>query len=285
MIERRDEAKLLRGADPQAYVTVLNPLSSERAHLRRTLLPGLLNTARANLRFTDRVTIFELGRVFIPRPAETLPAEPRRVSALLVGPREPQSWQPHDAAALGFFDLKGIVETLLARLELKDVAWERGEHAALHSGRTARLRVAGQDVGVIGELHPLVRAAFDLPHTAVAVMELDLDALLAGWGAAAPMADISTQPAIYEDLAVVVDEAVPAAQVAGLIRQAGGKLLVDLRLFDVYRGDPIPAGKKSLAYSLTFQAMDRTLTDEETHKARARIIGRLERELAATLRA
>jgi phenylalanyl-tRNA synthetase beta chain len=207
------------------------------------------------------------------------------VSALLVGPREPRGWQPHDTAPLGFFDLKGIVETLLARLELKDAAWERGEHDAMHSGRTARLRVGGQDAGVIGELHPLVRAAFDLPNVPVAIMELDLDVLLAGWGAAEPMADISTQPAIYEDVAVIVDEAVPAAQVAGLIRQGGGKLLVDLRLFDVYRGGQIPAGKKSLAYNLTFQAVDRTLTDEETRKLRAKIIGRLERELSATLRA
>lgn len=249
------------------------------------LLPGLLNTARANLRFTERVAIFELGRVFYPRPDETLPAEPRRVSALLVGPREPQGWQPHDATALSLFDLKGVVETLLARLELKDVTWERGEHGAMHSGRTARLRVAGQDVGVVGELHPVVRAAFDLPNVPVAIMELDLDVLLSGWGAAEPMADISTQPAIYEDVAVVVDEAVPAAQVAGLIRQGGGKLLVGLRLFDVYRGGQIPAGKKSLAYNLTFQAVDRTLTDEETRKLRGKIIGRLERELGATLRA
>jgi phenylalanyl-tRNA synthetase beta chain len=288
MIDLRDEARLRRdvaGNVSTQNVIVLNPLSAERGHLRRTLLPGLLNTARANLRFTERVAIFELGRVFHPRPDETLPAEPRRVSALLVGPREPQGWQPHDKAPLGFFDLKGVVETLLARLELKDVTWERGEHDATHSGRTARLRVGGQDAGVVGELHPLVRAAFDLPNVPVAIMELDLDALLAGWGAAEPMADISTQPAIYEDLAIIVDEAVPAAQVAGLIRQGGGKLLVDLRLFDVYRGGQIPAGKKSLAYNLTFQAVDRTLTDEETRKLRAKIIGRLERELSATLRA
>jgi phenylalanyl-tRNA synthetase beta chain len=231
------------------------------------------------------VAIFELGRVFYPRPQEVLPAEPRRLSALLIGPREPQSWLPHDTGQLGFYDLKGIVETLLARLELKDIAWERGEHPATHGGRTARLLVGGTDVGIVGELHPLVRRAFDLPNATAAIMELDLDALLAGWGAAAPMADISTQPAIYEDVAVIVDEATPAAQVAGLIRQAGGKLLADVRLFDIYRGGQIPAGKKSLAYSLTFQALDRTLTDEDTRKLRGRIIGRLERELAAVLRA
>ena len=269
---------------PYTHVTVLNPLTSDRAHLRRTLLPSLLNTARANLRFTDRVTIFELGRVFIPRPEETLPAEPRRVGAVMVGPREADTWLAHEAAPLGFFDLKGVAEALAVRLGLADVRWERGDHPALHPGRTARLLVGGVEAGVLGELHPTVRAAFDLPNQPVVVMELDLEVLLAGWGAAAEMAGISTQPPVYEDLALIVDEAVPAAQVAALIRQSGGKLLTDVRLFDVYRGGQIAAGKKSLAYALTYQAPDRTLTDEDTKKLRGKIVGRLERELGATLR-
>jgi phenylalanyl-tRNA synthetase beta chain len=285
MIDVRDEAKLQRAGFAEPHVTVLNPLSADRAHLRRTLLPGLLNTARANLRFTDRVAIFEVGRVFIPRPGETLPAEPRRLAALMVGPREGSTWLQHDAIPLGFFDLKGVAEMLVARLGLTDVAWQRGEHPALHPGRTARLPVGEAEAGILGELHPAVRAAFDLPHQPVVVMELDLDILLSGWGTATPMIELSTQPAIYEDLALIVDEAVPAAQVAGLIRQAGGKLLVDARLFDVYRGQPIPAGRKSLAYALTFQAPDRTLTDEDTRKLRAKIVSRLERELGAVLRA
>ena len=161
---------------------------------------------------------------------------------------------------------------------LPGVRWERGEHPALHPGRTAKLLVNGVDAGVLGELHPAVRAAFDLPNQPVVVMELDLEALLADWGAAGEMADISTQPPVYEDLALIVDEAVPAAQVAALIRQSGGKLLAGVRLFDVYRGGQIPAGKKSLAYALTYQAPDRTLTDEDTKKLRGKIVARLERE-------
>jgi phenylalanyl-tRNA synthetase beta chain len=137
---------------------------------------------------------------------------------------------------------------------------------------------------VLGELHPLVRQAFDLPEQPATVMELDLDALLVSWGAAGAMEALSTQPPVYEDLALIVDEATPAAQVAGLIRQSGGKLLAGVRLFDVYRGGQIPAGRKSLAYALTYQALDRTLTDEDTKKLRAKIVGRLERELGATLR-
>ncbi len=311
MIDVRDEARLGRGevaspvappvvsdkpgfsekpglseTRPDDYVTVLNPLTADRAHLRRMLLTGLINTARANLRFTDRVAIFEVGRVFHPRPDELRPAEPRRIAALLVGPREAGVWLGHDASPLGFFDLKGVAEELFARLRLPEVTWERAERAYLHPGRAARLLSGGAELGLLGELHPLTRAAFDLPEQPVTVMELDLDALLAGWGASATheMAAIASQPAVYEDLAVVVDESTPAAQVEALIRQSGGKLLVGIRLFDVYRGGQLPAGKKSLAYALTFQAPDRTLTDEDTKKARAKIVARLERELGATLR-
>ncbi len=266
------------------HVTVLNPLTADRSHLRRTLLPSLLNTARNNLRFADRVAIFEVGRIFIPRPDEVLPAEPRRLAAVMIGPREAATWLGHDAAPLGFFDIKGIAEALVARLRLADVKWERGQHPALHPGRTARLVAGGREIGLVGELHPQVRAAFDLPEQPVALLELDLDALLAGWTDAHEMADLSSQPPIYEDLALLVDDAVPAAEVADLIRQAGGKLLTDVRLFDVYRGGQVPAGKKSLAYALTYQAPDRTLTDEDTKKLRGKIVARLERELGASLR-
>jgi phenylalanyl-tRNA synthetase beta chain len=287
MIDLADEMRLGGGEAlrDEPSVTVLNPLSVERAHLRRTLLPGLLHTARANLRFLDRVAIFEVGRVYIPRPGEVLPAEPRRLGALLTGPREASTWLAHDAGPASFFDLKGVLEELTARLALSKVSWERGAHPAMHPGRTARLLVDGAEVGFVGELHPLTRAAFDLPDGPVAIAELDLDALLALWGAARPMTELSAQPAVYEDLALIVDEETPAAQVDEIIRQSGGKLLVDVRLFDVYRGQPIPAGKKSLAYALTFQAPDRTLTDQDTKKLRQKIVGRLGRELGATLRA
>ena len=280
--------------DPKDYVSLRNPLSTDRAHLRRSLLAGAINTARANLRFQERVTIFEAGHVFIPSAEGAsakgasaeggLPAEPRRLAALMVGPREPKTWLPRDEKPLDFFDLKGMVETLLERLNLTEVTWERGEHPSMHPGRTARVLVKGVSAGVVGELHPLVRAAFDLPDLPVALMELDLEVLLAGWGEPMAMADISSQPVVYEDIAIIVDQPVPAGQVATLIRQTGGKLLVDLQLFDIYQGAPIPEGKKSLAYALTFQAPDRTLTDEDVRKQRFKIVSRLERDLGATLR-
>jgi phenylalanyl-tRNA synthetase beta chain len=253
------------------------------------LLPALIETAQANLRFVERAAIFEVGRVYLPRPEHELPAEPLRLAALLAGPREAGVWLKHDSEPMGFFDLKGVLETLLARLGLSNVAWERptgdAGHPALHPGRTARVSVNGVDVGVIGELHPQVRAAFDLPNLPVTVLELDLEALLTGWGEKQEMTAFSSQPAVFEDLALLVEETVTANQVATLIRQSGGKLLVDVRLFDVYRGGQVPAGKKSLAYSLTFQAPDRTLTADDTAKARQKIVSRLEREVGAMLRA
>jgi phenylalanyl-tRNA synthetase beta chain len=287
MIDVRDEAKL--GLPSVHHVTVLNPISAERGHLRVTLLPSLIETAQANLRFSERVAIFEVGRVYLPRPEEQLPAEPLRLAALMAGPCEPNSWLKHDGEPLGFFDLKGALDELLVRLGMVNVTWERpaesARHPALHPGRTAMVLVDGVEVGLVGELHPQVRAAFDLPSIPVVVAELDLAAILRGWGAKQEMAAFSSQPAVFEDLAVNVDESIPAAQVANLIRQTGGKLLVDVRLFDVYKGGQVPAGKRSLAYSLTFQAPDRTLTAEDTTKARQKIVGRLERELGATLRA
>ncbi|HEX9116596.1 MAG TPA: phenylalanine--tRNA ligase subunit beta [Anaerolineae bacterium] len=288
MIDIVEDAQLATqpaAPDASAYVAIRNPLSADRAHLRRRLLPAVVTTARANLRFQERVAIFEIGRVFMPNPDGGLPAEPRRLAVVMTGVREPKTWLPHDETPMDFFDLKGVVETLLERLNVCGVTWEQGSHPAMHPGRTARLLIDGVDVGAVGEMHPRVRAGFDLPDQPVALMEVDLDAVLAGWGkSAGEMHDISAQPAVYEDMAIIVDEAVTAAQVADLIRQSGGKLLVDLQLFDIYQGQPIPQGKKSLAYALTFQAPDRTLVDDDVRKQRVRIINRLERELGAVLR-
>jgi len=175
------------------------------------------------------------------------------------------------------------VETLLAGLGLQG-AFEPGEHPAFHPGRCAQVSVGDSVVGVMGELHPLVREPFDLPAQPVCALEFDLDRLLAAWGAPRKMAHTSAHPPVYEDLAVVVDEDVPAVHVRDLIAQTGMPLVRSVVLFDVYRGEQVGAGKKSLAYRLTYQADDRTLTDREVAKLRGKIVRRLERELGATLR-
>ncbi|RLC66169.1 MAG: phenylalanine--tRNA ligase subunit beta, partial [Chloroflexi bacterium] len=287
LVDIEEEGKLRLqepSPDPNAYLRVLNYLSAERAYLRQTLLPSLLNTARENLRFMERVAIFEIGAVYLPVEGQTLPDEPQRLCIVMTGPREAASWiAGQDRTPMGFYDLKGIVEALLDGLGLTGT-FEPGEHPAFHPGRRARVSVGDRVLGEMGELHPLVQEAFGLPAQPVCALEFDLEELLASWGAPRTMVPISVHPPVYEDLAVVVDEDVPAVRVRELIAQTGSPLVRSVALFDVYRGKQVGSGKKSLAYRLTYQADDRTLTDGEVAKLRAKIIRRLERELGATLR-
>jgi phenylalanyl-tRNA synthetase beta chain len=275
---------------PSDYIRIINPLSAERAYLRQTLLPSALNTARENLRFVDRVAVFEIGAVYLPEAdqgglASPLPDEPRHLSVVMTGPREPESWMAgQDRTPMDFYDLKGVVEGLLSGLGLSGT-FERGRHPAFHPGRCARVSVGDRVVGVLGELHPQVREAFELPEgRPVCALEFDLDDLLAAWGTPRTLESISVHPPVYEDLAVVVDENVSELNVRALITQTGSPLLRSVTLFDVYRGEQMGAGEKSLAYRLVYQADDRTLTDKEVAKLRDKIIRRLERELGATLR-
>ena len=276
--------------DEGAYLRMENPLSAERAHLRRRLLAEGLNTVRRNLRFGKRAAVFEVGTVFLPREDALLPDEPRRLCALLTGPRQGASWlEGENPPVFDFYDVKGVAETLLEGLEIEDVTWEAGGEsahtAAYHPGRVALVRCEGEEIGCIGELHPRVADAFGLPRQPVCVMEMDLDALLARWREDRGMTPLSSHPPVYEDLAFVVDEAVPAEEVRAKIAETGQPLVREVALFDLYRGDQAGAGRKSLAYALTYQADDRTLTDKEVGLVRGRIVKRLEKELGAQLRA
>jgi len=288
LVNIEDEGKLRPQGpppDPASYLRVRNPLSAERAYLRQTLLPSLLHTTRENLRFFDRVAIFEIGAVYLPVEGQTLPDEPLRLGIVMTGPREAPSWLAgQDLAPLGFYDLKGVVETLLARLGLEG-AFEQGEQPPFHPGRCAQVSIGGEVVGVMGELHPVVREAFDLPAQPVCALEFDLEVLLAQMGVTRVMKPLPRFPAVVQDIALIVDEDLPAEEVRQAILAFGGRLLRDARLFDLYRGEPIPPGKKSLAYSLTYQAEDRTLTDEEVARVQERIVRRLAEELGAKLRA
>lgn len=185
---------------------------------------------------------------------------------------------------MNFYDLKGIVEALLDRLGLTG-DFRPGKHPAMHPGRCAEVGVGEAVVGVLGELHPIVRENFDLPNQPIGVLEFDLDTLLEAWRTTTQvMSPLSIHPPVYEDLAIVVNEEIMAERVRELIDQTGRPLLRSVVLFDVYRGKQIGAGKKSLAYRLTYQADDRTLTDGTVGKQRGKIIRRLEKELGATLR-
>jgi phenylalanyl-tRNA synthetase beta chain len=268
----------------EKYVRLTNPISQERSVMRRSLLATALDTAAANLRFHKRVQIFEIGKVFHQDPDEELPEEPRRLSILMTGPRAGRQWLATEGSDLDFFDVKGVVETLLQRLHVEGATYEPATHPSFQPGRTAQLRLDGKAIGWLGEVDPAVREAFDLPDRRIAAAELQLDELLAAVPEAWFVEPISPYPAVLQDLAVVVDEEVPAAAVHDLVIAAGGFLLKDVALFDVYRGDPVPAGKKSLAFALTFQAPDKTLRDDVAARQVQRIVQRLEDEFGAELR-
>jgi len=272
------------------YVTLANPISADKRVMRHTLLAGMLDVAAANARHTDRQLLFEIGSVYW-QTGDALPDEPVHLGILMTGPREVAQWQEGRRARplIDFFDLKGVIEALLRELRVAgDVTFAPVEHSSFHPGRTAELRIDGRTVGVFGEVHPLVRDAFglglDLARPVVAA-EFDLDALVADLTVLREIKPVPAQPAVYQDMALIVDESVPASDVLAAILAAGGDLLEDARLFDVYRGDPIPAGKKSLAYALTYRAPDRTLEDREVAQIHARIVKAASRKLGAALRA
>lgn len=228
--------------------------------------------------------LFEVGHVYWPAAGKELPEEPQHLSVVMAGPRHDRHWLSMEARELDFFDVKGVVETLLARLHVDGASYEPAGYPAFHPGRSARVRVGATDIGVLGEVHPVVREAFDLPELRIVAAELDLDALLALVPETWYVEPVSVYPAVLQDLAIVVGEETPAADVRQVILESGGFLLQEVRLFDVYRGDPVPQGKKSLAYGLAFQAPDKTLSDRVVAGQLARIVQRLKQELGAELR-
>ncbi len=291
-------------AETERYLRLSNALTPERAYLRRSMLPTLLEALALNLRERERVRIFEIGRVYLPRSGSAgddqswLPDEPRRLALALAGPREWLAWNRVAAAPLDFFDLKGVIEVMLERLGLAERAifTPLTDDERLHPGRAARLALAAMSqngkanpqsepvpVGVLGELHPDVQERLELRTARAAVAEIDLDALLDQMREP-HYHSISRYPATMQDLALVVDSAVPAEQVTMLIRRGAGDLLESLTLFDIYSGEQVGAGKRSLAYRLVFRAPDRTLSDEALGKVRAKVVRLLEREIGATLR-
>ena len=266
-----------------SYIWLANPIASDRTVLRRSLLASVLEVAERNARIRERLAVFEIGPVYIPE-SEGLPEEAPRLVILLTGPRQPKTWQGSDTSPMDFHDLKGVVDQLLSGLHVADVRYAPSSQASFHPGKCAQVTSGDRLLGIVGELHPLVRRYYDLGENAVLVGEMDLAVLSSLLQERFPVAPIPAYPAVLEDLAVVVDENVAAENVQGVIRQAGGPMVREVRLFDLYRGEQIAQGKKSLAYSVVYQADDRTLTDAEVAGVRQKIVRRLKDELGAELR-
>lgn len=263
------------------YIRVANPISVERTVLRQTVLASLLDNAVTNMHHHPRLQIFEVGSIYHAVDGD-LPEEPRRLGILMMGPRDVAGWMGGASNDyIDFYDIKGVVDGLLDGLRVphQDTVYEPAEHSSFHPGRVATLKISDKAVGVFGEVHPLVREAFGLGldlNKPVLAAEFDLDLLLKLAPSDHQVAAIPVLPPAYRDIAVVVDEDRPAAEIEDIIWQRGGYLLREVNLFDVYRGESIPAGKKSLAYALTFQSDDQTLTDKAINKLQKKIIEKLE---------
>lgn len=270
--------------DDTPYVTLANPIASDRYVLRHNLLSSMFEVVERNARLRERIAIFEIGPEFMGAEEGGLPDELPRLGIVMTGPRALPGWQPADKSPMDFYDLKGLIEAFLDGLQIKDVVYEPWHYPVFHPGKCARVRLGERHLGVIGELHPQVRLNYEMPSTPILAARFDLQALLQSIPERFAVQPTPTYPPVLEDLAVVVSEETPAAQVADLIYRAGGKVVVSARLFDLYRSDQIGAGKKSLAYRITYQAQDRTLTDKDVAAVRAKIIRRLEQELGARLR-
>ena len=270
------------------YVRVANPIAPEKAVLRRSLLSSLLDAlerniiAGGNARLREGLVMFEIGPIFEPSSSE-LPNEITKLAIAMTGQRDEISWDVQTSPVMDFYDIKGRIEGLLADSRLMDVSYVPTDSVPyLHPGKAAEVQVDGITIGVFGELHPLVKEKYEFEDAPILVAEFDLAAMRAV-ESDYELQPVPAVPPVLEDIALILDESIPAAQVEAFIRQTGGTVLTDVRLFDVYRGEQIGAGKKSLAYSLTYQA-EKTLTDKEAAAIRNKIVKRLEREVGAKLR-
>ncbi len=283
----RETLDMVNGLDGIAEpLEVANPMSRDLQVLRTSLRGGVLRTLEANRRMSrgEGLRLFEIGRVFIPREEareRDLPDERQMVVGAMSGPRFPVSWIASQAD-MDFYDAKGALEAMLAKIGV-EASFEPAEDTVMHPGKTARLTVGGKAVGVVGEVHPSTLQKFDLEDAAVAMFEIDLEALFEAVSVRpTAYAPVSRFPQAERDIAIIVDESVPSARVQQIIDRH--KLTASSHPFDLYTGEGVPAGKKSVAYRIVFQSEKATLTSDAIDRAQGDILRQLRRELGAEMR-
>ena len=266
------------GARP---LRVANPMSAELEYLRTTLRSSILATLAANQRHGEEgFRLFEVGRVYLPRPAD-LPLERETLVGVVAGPRSPEG-RLGSAESMDLFDAKGIIEAFLDQLHVA-YSFEAEDNSLFLPGRCARIAVGATTLGVMGEVHSRVLEEFEIDISPVALFEVDL-AALAEVASSGPLQyrALPRYPGAYRDLALVLDRGVAASLAQGIIERH--PLVARATLFDVYEGEAVPQGKRSLAYRVLFQLLDRTLAGDEVNQARAEIVASLEGEVGASLR-
>ncbi|SEM36704.1 phenylalanyl-tRNA synthetase beta subunit [Mesobacillus persicus] len=270
----------LENRDP---VELAMPMSEDRSLLRLSIVPQLLEVLKYNLaRQADSLAVYETGAVFLKNEAAELPEEEEHLAAAITGLWENHQWQG-EKKPVDFYVLKGILEGLFAKLGLDSLfAVKAAELDGLHPGRTAHVYLDGKVIGFIGQVHPTVQKELDLKETYV--FELNLKAVLEAGTEPLQYTAIPRFPSITRDIALVVDKSKTAGELRGIIVEAGGKLLKDVYVFDLYEGDRMEEGKKSIAFSLKYFDPERTLTDEDVTKTHDKVLKAVEEQAGAVLR-
>ena len=263
----------IAGDDPRLrLIPVQNPFSEEQAVMRTTLLPGLLKAALQNISYRElNMQLFELGTVYSPKelPIQSLPDETDRLTLLVSGLAPEPNWVVPSRQA-DFYELKGALELIFKRLQIKGISYADRAEPFTHPTRSAQLLLDGKQIGFIGELHPEVAADFELEQP-VTLAEIELAPLFSKANLVPRVVPLPRYPAANRDLAVVVSKEISAAKIEEAIWLAGGEVLSAVRLFDLYEGKQVPAGKRSLAYSLVFRREEGTLTEGEINAAQSKI--------------
>lgn len=266
-------------------VPIMNPLSDEYPLVRTTLLSSIFDNLTRNLaRKNDDVALFEVGSVFFPKalPVTELPDEVVKIAGAITGRRNAQGWnQTNDM--VDFYDAKGIIEELLANLRVTRYTVEAGTHYAMHPGKTALFKKGRDVIATVGEVHPAVLSAYGITKP-VYIFELDATTVMKYMAKDLKYKALPKYPATSRDLAMLVDVDVNAADIEKAMTKAAGQNLTQITLFDVYTGKQVEEGKKSLAFSLTFQSNDKTLTDAEIDPAIEKIVAKLQKDFNANLR-
>ncbi|AEG60700.1 phenylalanine--tRNA ligase subunit beta [Desulforamulus ruminis] len=263
-------------------VRLQNPLSEEQSVMRTVLVPNLLEVLQRNHnRRAQGGAVFEVGRVFYPVEGQPLPEEVPVLAAVALG-STPKTWnQP--SRPLDFFFIKGVAEQLLDTLGLVGAEFNRHQDPSFHPGRCAKIEIQGELLGVLGELHPNVVENYELPGRVMA-LKIDLQVLAGYPRPVKQYRSLLKFPAVERDLAVLVKQEVAVAHMLTIIQKAGGDLLRSVEIFDLYQGSQVPEGFKSVAFSMKFQAEDRTLTDQEVADKMQRIARSLSAQTGAELR-
>lgn len=278
MIELREDDEL------REVVEIDNPLSIEQSIMRTTLIPCMLENVKRNLNHqVEDIALFEIGQVFIPREYAELPDEHETLAGVISGNIGEGIWCDK-ARTADFFDVKGIFEALMDDFRIDNYILKRTNHTSFHPGRSVQVEIEEDILGVFGEIHPKLLENYDIEQK-VYIFEFDLEILFKHVeDEVAFFEPLSAFPSISRDIAIVVDEQLPSKQATEIIRQVGGELIKSIKLFDVYTGEQVPEGKKSLAWTIEYHSKQRTLTDEEADRVHSKIINRLEKEINAELR-